>query len=919
MRQTKKLLSIVIVATLFIQLGINVFVGNSVVAEVTNDNFQVSTGVKYNVKQEKIKDLDQSLRIMEVDLQDSFTQLDIGLPNPLNTIATTSKQAIQNSSQGHQVVGAINAGFYDTQTRLPMYLISYNNELINAGIVSSGRDQYVNEPIAFGVTSDGKALIDQYTLNLSLLYNNVASKITSINKVRTNDNLIVYTPEYGANTNSNQYGMEVVITGASKNRNLSFGDVITGTVSQVKPYGDTSNTPIPEDGFVLSAHGTSLATIKNMKVGETVTVSINIDEKWKDSKFMLASGPMLVNNGKVELSIDENSSRARERAPRTAVAVDKSLTKVFFVTVDGRQPGYSQGMNLKEFAEYLVKIGAYKALNLDGGGSTTMVARKYGDQTASLINSPSDGRERAVSTTLQAISSAPVGQPKTITATLGKQAKIVKGSAVNVQVNYILDQYYNSLIIDSSKLAISADSSIGTASGKSFTATKAGQGNITATYGTASINLPVTVVDSISRFSVSPTSVSMIKSGSQKLTVKAYDSDNNELIFDPKLLKWSVSNQLGTVSPDGIFQAGDVKGEGTITATYGKDSVKIPVQVGVDTIIFESFDSIENWSTTSVRATGALEPSKSTEPIIQANGSAKLQYEFLPEQNGTAATYVNAIKPITLIERPLYLGLWVFGDGNAHWLRGKITDGAGKEHTINFTEEGGLNWTGWKYVKANIPSGIALPIKFDQIYLVEPVVGKQGKGTIYLDKLQAVYNESYEEPIYKDVPSTYPSYNEIKYLSDRNVISGYPNGEFKPSVQLKRLDAAILLSRAMNLDTENAPTVKYKDISQDNRFYKEVAAVTAAKIMNGKSADTFDPNSPLTRAEMAVILQRAFKLQGSSEAIFTDVRKGSFGYDAISALYTEKITEGFPDKTYRPAEAVTRVQYSLFLYRSLTK
>ncbi|MFP3339096.1 phosphodiester glycosidase family protein, partial [Micrococcus sp. SIMBA_131] len=89
--------------------------------------------------------------------------------------------------------------------------------------------------------------------------------------------------------------------------------------------------------------------------------------------------------------------------------MDSTGNRVFFVTVDGRQPGYSTGMNLKEFANYLVGLGANYALNLDGGGSTTMVTRKVGDELASLTNSPSDGFERSVSAILQAVSTAPQG------------------------------------------------------------------------------------------------------------------------------------------------------------------------------------------------------------------------------------------------------------------------------------------------------------------------------------------------------------------------------------------------------------------------------------------------------------------------------------------------------------------------------
>lgn len=632
------------------------------------EQFQVSPGVKYQKNQEVINSYNQQVRVMEVNMKDSYTQLDLSFPNPLNSLATTSKQAKLNTMEKHRVVGAVNGSFFDMTAKTPMYLISYNNRLINSGIIASGSDQYVNQPIAFGIDKSGNPLIDSFNLGLSLTHNSSTYQITGINKVRNNDNLILYTPENEEGyTNTNPYGMEVIFTGASKNTGLAFGDTITGTVSAIKPYGDKSNTQVPEDGFVLSAHGDKLAILKAMTVGDQVEIQINIDEKWKDSKYMVASGPILVNNGKVELGMDPNSSRAKERAPRTAIAIDKTLTKVFLVTVDGRNSN-SKGMNLTEFAQYLVKLGAYKALNLDGGGSTAMVVRKQGDEYATLINQPSDGVERSVSTTFQAISTAPLGTPTYMNLSLSKSGDILIGSAVTVNTK-LMDQYFNKLAVESSKLSLSTD--LGTVKGNVVTLSKAGKGYITAKYGSITKQIPINVVTEISKFS--------------------------------------------------------------------------------------------------------------------------------------------------------------------------------------------------------------------------------------------------------DVPSSYKFYPEIKYLIDRNIISGYTDGTFRPGNALKRVDAALLLVRSLGLDVKNPPDVQFSDVPKTYRYYNEVAAVAGAKIMNGKSGNKFDLNAPLTRAEMAVILERAFELTGSTNVEFKDVRPGSFGYDAIKMLIANKITEGYDDNTFRPGESVTRVQYALFLYRSLIK
>lgn len=85
--------------------------------------------------------------------------------------------------------------------------------------------------------------------------------------------------------------------------------------------------------------------------------------------------------------------------PRTALALDKSGRKLIIVVVDGRQPGYSEGATLAELAEIVIAHGGFYAMNMDGGGSSTLVmADKNGK--ARLLNSPIDqnipGRERPV-------------------------------------------------------------------------------------------------------------------------------------------------------------------------------------------------------------------------------------------------------------------------------------------------------------------------------------------------------------------------------------------------------------------------------------------------------------------------------------------------------------------------------------------
>ena len=89
------------------------------------------------------------------------------------------------------------------------------------------------------------------------------------------------------------------------------------------------------------------------------------------------------------------STYRSDLAPRTAIGFDADGSRMIMLTVDGRATG-SRGMSLKEMGQLMVGLGADDALNLDGGGSSTMLARTPGEAAAEVVNDPSDGGERLI-------------------------------------------------------------------------------------------------------------------------------------------------------------------------------------------------------------------------------------------------------------------------------------------------------------------------------------------------------------------------------------------------------------------------------------------------------------------------------------------------------------------------------------------
>lgn len=165
---------------------------------------------------------------------------------------------------------------------------------------------------------------------------------------------------------------------------------------------------LPKGGITLYTprHGLHAGTLRSLSEGSQVVFGWSLG--WPGVFDTVGGNPTLIENGVVQKqSIYGGDSFVSGRHPRTAVAYNARTNRLFFVTVDGRQPKYSRGMTLAGLTHFLrTRLGATDALNLDGGGSTTMVLR------GKVKGRPSDGAERAVSSALVVLPGPDPGEPR---------------------------------------------------------------------------------------------------------------------------------------------------------------------------------------------------------------------------------------------------------------------------------------------------------------------------------------------------------------------------------------------------------------------------------------------------------------------------------------------------------------------------
>jgi hypothetical protein len=168
-----------------------------------------------------------------------------------------------------------------------------------------------------------------------------------------------------------------------------------------------------------------------------------------------------------------------------------------------------------------------------------------------------------------------------------------------------------------------------------------------------------------------------------------------------------------------------------------------------------------------------------------------------------------------------------------------------------------------------------------------------------------------------DVPYGHRNYVHINALVGLGIINGYSDNTFRPSNTLTRAQAAIMIVRAIGLSTEGVSS-SFTDVPPTHAAYKFISAAYQAGIINGYSDGTFRPNANVTRAQIAIMVQRAFNVQASETIItFTDVPEGYAPKKFIETLASQKIVNGYSDGTFKPLNNVTRAQFSTMIYNAI--
>jgi hypothetical protein len=287
-------------------------------------------------------------------------------------------ETVADMAGRHAPVAAINAGFF-LPNGDPAGLFKMRDRLISDTTRPRG---------AVGIVESGggkmRLLFDRVTATVSLtIHRSLGRKtvvpIDGVDTTRARGKLMLFTPAYHADTDSAPGGLEWTVAG--RPLRITRGPL------------DGGRTPIPGDGFVLSFGGRSPpASLARLEPGRRVDVVPSYvpvagdPQSWARAADIIGGAGLLARGGTyvTDWTVEAfNPGFAELRHPRTLIGVDEGGA-IWLVTVDGRQPKLSVGMTIAELQRLARRLRLVDALNLDGGGSTTMWV------TGKIVNSPSD-------------------------------------------------------------------------------------------------------------------------------------------------------------------------------------------------------------------------------------------------------------------------------------------------------------------------------------------------------------------------------------------------------------------------------------------------------------------------------------------------------------------------------------------------
>ncbi|WP_249870818.1 phosphodiester glycosidase family protein [Oceanobacillus saliphilus] len=652
--------------------------------------------------------------VMTVDLANEAVSTDLLYPGVITDSKPLSEMAKQSGA-----VGGVNGDFFDiNNTKAP------SGTMIEDGSLLKGPQG--SHTLTAGVNEHGIGDITSVFLEGIVQMPSGERPLAALNQSSIPSNGIgVYTSVWGEaqRANAGSYIYEVTVQ--------------DGKVAAVS--NEVGRGAIEENIFVLVGRETGAELLKELSVGDEVKVSYT--PKIDGDAFMnfaIGGNTILVENGQVPANVDDNLT-----APRTAVGFSEDGKTMILGLIDGRQVD-SRGMTYKEMGELMKEYGAYQALNLDGGGSSTMVARMPGETDANIVNNPSDGTERYVPNGIGVFAEAGSGELTNFaveTVVKGDNSYRVFPGLGRSFIGLGHDENYFPVNVEGIRWqALPADVGSFDENGV-FYAKKSGSAVAQAQIQSVKGTKDITVLGELDRLETSQSYLGLEMGRNGIFSVIGYDKDGYAAPIESRDLKLDYDDSIISLEENhnGTFSV-EPKQDGTsalITISVKDKRVELPVSIGMETVLVSDFEEADEWRFSSARGSGSLGTAEGQE----GNG-LEVNYDF-SLSTGTRTANAHPVSTIMLPGEPRKIGMSVKGEGKGEWMSFTLRDAAG---TFYYLYGPYATWTGWEYIEMNIPEGVQYPLELRTIGAIETSASKQYTGQLVYDNLVVEVPPSVEMP-----------------------------------------------------------------------------------------------------------------------------------------------------------------------------
>jgi exopolysaccharide biosynthesis protein len=719
-----------------------------------------------------------NINVLRVDLSNQYIK--VGTMSNSDSIKTLN--TVKSLAEANGAVAATNGGFFnwmkDAGSGYPDGPIVESGNIVTA---SSEYNKYGDSMATFSINNLNQMMYDYWKTDITLNgAKGTPIEVGQYNKLSRDFTDFTILDKYWG---SSSMGV------SADYPDITEMVVIDGKVSEIR----TSQVPIPmpKNGYVVVTRAAGSQIIKaNFKVGDAVGMKITTNPDWNKLKIAVTGSAILLKDGQIP---SPYSFTIAGRQPRTIVGSSKDGSQLMLVTVDGRQNS-SIGMTQEEASQLMLELGAYNALNLDGGGSTTMVARSDSGGLE-VKNNPSDGSSRGIATAVGIFSLAPVSAlDKVIIDTADTNIFVNTSRSFTVQG---VDRYLNPVDVNPSDIKWSVSGIDGHFTGNNFYPTSVGDGKITASIGNLAVETDISVLSSPAQLTISDKSINMTQNSSHSFTVTGKNKNGYHAYINPADVAWSAFGSIGSFSQNTFTASG--QGLGYIDAAVGNTHAYCAVSVASSNTALKDGFEANNGSFLAYPATSSGGYAISIEKKHTGNSSGKLSYDFTNLEGTRAAYMVFSNSGLKLDSNTTKLGLWVYNTHvNSNWLRAEVYDTSGNKHLLDLSK--GINWTGWQYVEASL-QGITAPSLLTRLYLVQtsPV---SDSGSIYMDDLSIVAS-SYPSIDMSQVPQdTVPvdsSNKAVTYKKGPNSLRFSVFGQdFEPANILEKLFTLRLTDKINN-------------------------------------------------------------------------------------------------------------------------